>query len=382
MTKHFISTLVLLCAAAVPSIATDYKGTTPKDGGTYQLYNVGTGKFLSSADGTLTLGGSSTAVTLTKTTDGYYTLSTANGNIGATLWDAPRSNGSGKYSQWKFTKVKGTDDVYTLANRNREASATFSIYQDTNTGALALEAAQPGAQFTLAQWKLVSESEPQVVVVTLDETATAYTMPTESDVTVKLKRTLTADKWNTICLPFSVSNDELKAQFGENTQLAELSDVSEELIMFTTTTGGISAGESYLIKPEKVADNATYTFEGVSSFVSEPTVGGVENVTQTGSFTKTEVPAGSFTIVDGVFQKYDEATTVNGLSAYFTDDNQDSHIWTWSLDGTTGISSINGADGARYDMFNTAGQKVKTNATGKENMPKGVYIINGKKLTK
>ncbi len=54
MIKHSISTLVLLCAMAVPCTAADYKGTAPKDGATYHLYNVGTGKFLSSADGTLT----------------------------------------------------------------------------------------------------------------------------------------------------------------------------------------------------------------------------------------------------------------------------------------------------------------------------------------
>ena len=133
MTKQSISTLVLMCAMAVPVAATDYKGATPKDGATYKLYNVGTGKFLSSANGVLTLGGAEIAVTLKKTADGYYTLSTTDGNIGATLWGTPCNDGSGKYSQWKFNKVKGTDDVYTLANRNREASATFSLYQYNNT---------------------------------------------------------------------------------------------------------------------------------------------------------------------------------------------------------------------------------------------------------
>ena len=81
--------------------------------------------------------------------------------------------------------MKGTDDVYTLANRNREASATFSIYQDTTTGALALEAAQPGAQFTLAQWKLVASGEPIIEIVNIDETANTYTTPTENNATVR-----------------------------------------------------------------------------------------------------------------------------------------------------------------------------------------------------
>ena len=164
--------------------------------------------------------------------------------------------------------------------------------------------------------------------------------------------------------------------------MAELTDADEEVIKFTTTTNGISAGETYIINPETVAANATYTFEGVNTFASEPVLAGVEEVTITGSFTKTTAPAGAFTIINGKLQKYSEATAINGLRAYFTDGNKDSRIWTWSLDGVTGINAtgINGT--ATYDMFNTAGQKVKTNATGKENMPKGIYIINGKKLTK
>lgn len=382
MTKQSISTLVLMCAMAVPVAATDYKGATPKDGATYKLYNIGTGKFLSSANGVLTLGGAEIAVTLKKTADGYYTLSTTDGNIGATLWGTPCNDGSGKYSQWKFTKVKDTDDVYTLANRNREASATFSLYQDNNTGALALEPAQPGAQFAPAQWKLIGSSEPEIIVANISEDAATYTMPTETNVTVKLKLTLTAGQWNTICLPFDISRELLLTTFGEDTQLAEFTDVTDELLRFNTTSQGISRGYTYLINPQKVANDAKYTFEGINTFSSTPESTGIDDVELTGTFTVTTMPVGAFTINDGILTKHTNADTTNGLRGYFTDSNTDSHIWTWALDGVTGISVVNSTDGAVYDMYNTAGQKVKANATGKENMPKGIYIINGKKLTK
>ena len=117
MIKHSISTLVLLCAMAVPCTAADYKGTAPKDGATYHLYNVGTGKFLSSADGTLTLGGTNLTVRLNKTADGYYTLTTADGKISATLWDAPRSNGSGEYTKSGYKAMPFTlsDDFHRYA---------------------------------------------------------------------------------------------------------------------------------------------------------------------------------------------------------------------------------------------------------------------------
>lgn len=382
MTKHSIQTLALLCALAVPCTAADYKGATPKDGDTYYLYNVGTGKFLSSDGGVLTLGGSNLAVTLTKADGGYFTLNTSDGNIGATLWDAPHNDGSGKYDQWRFRKVKGTDDVYTLANRNREASATFSIYQDNTTGALALEPAQPGQQFSLAQWKLVSSKGEEVTVVTLDENATAYTVPEGDNVTVKLKRTLTAGKWTLVCLPFDVTRSQIDEQFGQETQVADFTGAGEEYVEFTTITSGMRKGCTYLIKPERVAADATYTFESVNSFIDKHIPFYHGNVTIDGGFTTEERNTGEYTIIDDAFVKFSAPTTLKGFSGWFSDDRNTSKVWTYSIDGTVGISAVNADGTAAGSIYNTAGQKIKTHADGKENLPKGIYIINGKKQTK
>ena len=382
MTKHSISILALLCALAMPCSADDYQGSTPKDGESYRLYNVGTGKFLSAANGVLTLGGTELTVKLTKTTDGFYTLSTADGNIGSSLWGAPHSDGSGKYSQWRFRKVKGSDNVYTLANRNREASAAFSIYQDNTTGALAMEPAQPGQQFSLAQWKLVSSKGAEVKVVTLDENATTYTMPTDREVTVKLKRTLTAGKWTLICLPFDVTRSQIDELFGKNTQVADFTGAGEEYVEFTTTTSSMRKGVAYLIKPERVADNATYTFEGVTSFVEEHIPFYIGNVTIDGSFTTSTMRKGDYTIIDDAFIKFHAPMVLKGFSGWFSDDRETSKVWTYSIDGTVGISAVNADGTAAGSIYNTAGQKIKTHADGKENLPKGIYIINGKKQTK
>lgn len=382
MTKHSISILALLCALAVPCSADDYKGSTPKDGESYRLYNVGTGKFLSATGGVLTLGGAELTVTLTKTTDGYYTLSTADGNIGSALWGAPHSDGSGKYSQWRFRKVKGSDNVYTLANRNREASAAFSIYQDETTGALALEPAQPGQQFSLAQWKLVSSKDDDVKVVTLDENATSYTVPEDKNVTVKLKRTLTAGKWTLICLPFDVTREQIDEQFGKNTQVADFTGAGEEYVEFTTITGGMQKGVAYLVKPERVAANATYTFEGVNSFAEERVTSNKGDVTIDGSFATRMMNKGEYTIIDDAFVRFPAPVMLKGFSGWFSDDYQTSKVWTYSIDGTVGISAVNADGTATGSIYNTAGQKIKTHADGKENLPKGIYIINGKKQTK
>ena len=106
------------------------------------------------------------------------------------------------------------------------------------------------------------------------------------------------------------------------------------------------------------------------------------SITFNGSFAKTTAPAHAFVMNNGTLQKLDSETSINGLQVYFVDRNTESTIWTWSIDGTTGINAVNGGEGSVHDIYNTAGQKVKSNATGKEHLQKGIYIIKGKKLTK
>ena len=50
--------------------------------------------------------------------------------------------------------------------------------------------------------------------------------------------------------------------------------------------------------------------------------------------------------------------------------------------GTTGIYGIVVSNGEAFDVFSISGQKVKAKATSLDGLPKGIYIINGKKVIK
>ena len=73
------------------------------------------------------------------------------------------------------------------------------------------------------------------------------------DVNIKLRLTMTADKWTTICLPFDMSTDEIKEKFGEDTKLEEVESISYEgstlNIKLKEATDGIVSGSPYFIKP-------------------------------------------------------------------------------------------------------------------------------------
>ena len=58
---------------------------------------------------------------------------------------------------------------------------------------------------------------------------------------VKLNRTLVADKWNTLCVPFAISEEEIKANFGEGTLVEKLDAVNGNTVNFADATS-IEAG--------------------------------------------------------------------------------------------------------------------------------------------
>lgn len=105
----------------------------------------------------------------------------------------------------------------------------------------------------------------------LDETSTTAPEASDGAVDVRVKRTITAGNWNTICLPFAMTTAQLKDVFGNDVQLADFvdydteEDTEENTIGITVnfeTAAAIEANHPYIIK--------------VSEAVTEFTVDGVE----------------------------------------------------------------------------------------------------------
>lgn len=83
------------------------------------------------------------------------------------------------------------------------------------------------------------------------------------NVTMK-NRSFVKDKWNTISLPFSLSESQLKTAFGDDFELKEFAGVEEETKMQFKTPAErkIIGGYPYLIKPSKDVESTLY-FKGV-----------------------------------------------------------------------------------------------------------------------
>ena len=87
----------------------------------------------------------------------------------------------------------------------------------------------------------------------------------ESGVNVVLRRTAKAGVWTTVCLPFALSESEVKRFFGNGVKVATLSSVSGGLFSFWTQSQiQMNAGSPYLVMPSLDVD-VPFSFQNVST---------------------------------------------------------------------------------------------------------------------
>ena len=217
---------------------------------------------------------------------------------------------------------------------------------------------------------------------------------------VTVKRTFYKDgDWNTLCLPFDVSAKEVKAAFGSDAQLRQVDEANskDNTVAFTTATA-IRAGVPYLIKFDKLAENAdqpqefNHTFEGVTLTKKvEYSALADFNIIFTGSYSAftPEDFLKEYNTCDVVasmaaantLKKVYAGTTIKGLRAVFgLSSSVQPQAVKVVIDGTTtgiGDLHVDGASVANGRVYNLNGQCVGTSLEG---LKAGVYIQNGKKV--
>lgn len=393
MKKLFTLTLALLCSCLTAVYAANYVGSKPEAGKSYYLLNVAEGKFLSAADnGTLTLGGAKLAVTVTTNANGFQVLTTNKGDLAGVLLGKARCNGQGAYNEWTLSLLNTTSNGYALGCRSKEASNTEWLYYSSVLQDVRTQPYKPSNILTIAQWQFISQEQLKDPVEILDEKSESYSAPsigTTGSAEVHLKRTFSANSWNSLCVPFAISDDEVKTQFGNDAKVAEFTGATATTLEFRTCTG-IEAGKPYLVYiPEGATQPEYFTFKGVSHFDGTPTDvvqhgSANEKTTFHGYFYKSTAPKGSYVLRKNLVYHLVSDMAIKGFRAVLIDGTNATRVFTqWSLDGTTtGIGNIDANVIQRFNVYNTNGQMVRHAATSLDDLPHGVYIVNGKKVIK
>lgn len=201
---------------------------------------------------------------------------------------------------------------------------------------------------------------------------------------VKLARTLTANVWNTICLPFDVTAEQIAdvLKSAGNVKEFDREDASKQTIYFKDATTMV-AGKPYLIKPTESAKELV--FKGVKITEYEPKNASGDNYAVYGTFGKYTMKTDGtelFLKTDGKFYVPAEGKeTMKGFRAYFYNMNGGTAgaALNLSFGDATGISGVAAAAEKNVKVYNVNGQYVGTSL---EALPKGLYIVGGKKVLK
>lgn len=248
-----------------------------------------------------------------------------------------------------------------------------------------------------------------------------YSAPTDAkNAEVKLDRTFYKNYWNAICLPYSINRRQIEKVFGDGTMVVLMDNIntSTKKVMFIEHANqDIIAGYPYLIFPTKKDDTEKIDHSVINGITTRATFGeansplfsvGTDGITYTssdmqknalvfkGTFSKEDLPVGSYVITkSGTLANVPQTgLKINPYRAYihFNKTSQGAKAIKLASMGfagfddmeseTTSIEDLLFNDGIMTrpaDVFTVNGQKVRSKAENLYGLPKGVYIVNGKK---
>lgn len=195
---------------------------------------------------------------------------------------------------------------------------------------------------------------------------------------VSLTRTLEANIWNTFCVPFGFKV--------ENSALAGAKvkefDKIEGTTMYMKDATYVLPGRPYLVMPAET-DIVNPTFSAVAIYDEAATKVGNDTYALTGIYSPKTISEDNIYGVkaNGAIAKGKKGTTIKGLRAYFIiNGNGSAAKINFGDDETTGIENIVTPTAiSNQKVYNLNGQYVGNDLKA---MPKGIYIVNGKKVIK
>lgn len=283
-----------------------------------------------------------------------------------------------------------------------------------------------GSKLSLYGYEFKADETVTEDVVTLSETTAPTLSATEKGhmAKVSLDRTFKAGIWNACVLPFSLNQYQVDAIFGktydkghtDGTQILYFDRVEGSKMYFVRHAyNHIVAGKPFLIKPTK--DNATINTAIIDAFpyvtieaTAQPAAFGKGNDYKwESSYAPFGVEPGDYFLrdtqvngkpADGNMVRYPAALTtnlsMNGFRGYLKAQTDGVRKSTKSMsivigsvddDETTLIEDVVlDEDGTlrpalKGKVYNIQGQLMTTDASRLNTLPKGIYIINGSKIT-
>ena len=245
-------------------------------------------------------------------------------------------------------------------------ASKFEFRQLVDVSGIVLSCADAGADTRVAP-VYYSDIKPVVYVVDEDQDFVSPADDVEN-ATIRLKRSLSKDYWNTFVVPFDI------ASF--NGEIREYSSLDGKTMQFTKTDE-MRAGIPYLVKPNEDITDPVYSNVTLTSmhatFVNK---GGDYYFTGTyGPYNLSTDKRHMFLTTDGklAYPEDLDHRQLKGMRAYIEMLNG-APAPSMAIEGdATGIKTIDNGQWTMDNVYDLQGRKV-------QNPGKGVYIVNGKKI--
>ncbi|MCK8621874.1 fibronectin type III domain-containing protein [Prevotella sp. E13-27] len=248
------------------------------------------------------------------------------------------------------------------------------------------EAVSGDAFFTITGTEINLSSEKQAVVISAATQLAETEAPELTDGTyASVVVTYTAHNgYNTICMPFALTDDDMKEIFGPNYEAYEFKSYKNRALNFGPATT-FYKGYPYIVYTTAPTNNKLYkqNVEITATAKNDAYNNQNTSVNNSAKFQGTFAPMNSEELngklwmnAGGYLNEATEGVSLNGFRAFFEvaeGEEQVSYLTFTNANGqVTSISSLN-ADKVSGKAYNLKGQRVET-------MKKGnLYIIDGKK---
>lgn len=232
----------------------------------------------------------------------------------------------------------------------------------------------------------------------IDNTQTIADNATKT-VTVNLYRSLTANMWNAVCLPFSMTPAQMNILFGENYELQAFDNITNDnggtQLNFVKVTDNLVAGQPYIVYPTQSVENGAVVaipnvnITSTSPAVQEVTAPDESKYKFQGIYNPTVLEKDNKKIIfigaNNKFYYPNSNNAMKAFRAYFTlptDLSADAIFLTTEDHGVTSSIQMAEVSGLYTNMasqriYSISGQYMGTQT---DRLPKGIYIINGQKF--
>lgn len=242
--------------------------------------------------------------------------------------------------------------------------------------------------------------------VTLDEAVGVTSDTPTGTQNVLVKRTIKAGNWGTICLPFAMTGDQVKAAFGEGVEIGDFTGydptyddddfVTSIKVNFSSVdiTSGMVANHPYIIKVEDAISE--FKCDNVEIAPSE------EPIVHFGTTRKYKDFVGTYSVINNLGSTDEPCLFLSGNKFYYATGNTKLKAFrgyfafyeflkefdpeagakiSISVDGeATSIDGI-GMQRIAEGVYDLSGRKIQLENGDLNKLQKGVYIIDGKKVT-